>query len=176
MSEADDTPAESPPGPDDPARSGVPAGSEAPDESEAPRALSWSSGTVWPTVQIVAGVGVVLVGLAGGDPLALILTGLLALLLVPAGALRLLRRPRLEVVDGQLALKTLAGVRFIPRSEVVEVRALGAARWGVRQHLMRLEYTDPSGREQLEVFTRGDVGTDPRDVVDALHAAGFGGR
>lgn len=146
-----------------------------PDELTGPRALSWSSGVAWPVAQIALGIGVVAVGLFRGDPLALILTVLLALLLIPAGVLRLVRRPRLEVVDGQLALKTLTGVRFIPRSDVVEVRQIGAARWGVRQFQMRLEYIDERGPEHLEVFTRGDLGTDPREVVEALHAAGFGG-
>lgn len=145
------------------------------DELDGPRALSWSSGVAWPVAQIAFGVVVVAVGLVRGDPLALVLTVLLALLLIPAGVLRLVRRPRLEVVDGQLALKTLTGVRFIPRSDVVEVREIGAARWGIRQFQMRLEYTDERGPEHLEVFTRGDLGTDPRDVVEALHAAGFGG-
>ena len=89
---------------------------------------------------------------------------------------QLLRRPRIEVVDGQLAIKKLGRALFVPRSEVVEVRALGSARWGVRQHMMRLEYTDERGREQLDVFTRLDLGTDPRDVVETLTRLGFGDR
>ena len=42
------------------------------------------------------------------------------------------------------------------------MRALGMTRWGARQHMMRLEYVDDRGREQLDVFTRTDLGTDPR--------------
>lgn len=144
------------------------------DEEDGPRALTWSSGVAWPSAQIALGVSVLAVALFGGDRVALILTGLLAVLLIPSGALRLLRRPRLEVVDGQLALGTLTGARFVSRADVIEVRTLGTARWGVRQHMMRIEYSDEGGTEQLEVFTRGDLGTDPRDVVEALHAAGFG--
>ena len=41
---------------------------------------------------------------------------------------------------------------------------------------MRLEYVDDQGREHLEVFTRTDLGTDPRDVVDTLTRLGFPGR
>ena len=59
---------------------------------------------------------------------------------------------------------------------ILWVRDLGSARWGVRQHMMRLEYTDERGREQLDVFTRLDLGTDPRDVVETLTRLGFGGR
>lgn len=138
-------------------------------------AASWSPGTLWPAAQIALGVGAVVVGLSNGDPLGLILTGLLALFLIPAGVMQLMRRPRIEVVDGQLAIKKLGGVVFVPPAEVVEVRALGVARWGVRQHLMRLEYVDDRGREQLDVFTRGDLGTDPREVMETLVGLGFGG-
>lgn len=139
------------------------------------RAASWSPGTMWPAAQIALGVGAVVVGIANRDPFGLLLTGLLALFLVPAGVLQLLRRPRIEVVDGQLAIKKLRGVEFVSPAEVVEVRALGIARWGARQHLMRLEYLDDRGHEQLDVFTRGDLGTDPREVVETLARLGFGG-
>lgn len=145
-------------------------------EAPGPRAASWSAGVLWPSVQIALGIGAVVMGLVSGAPIGLLLSGLLALFLIPSGALQLLRRPRLEVVDGELAVKTLTGTRFVPRSDVVEVRELAVPRWGVRQHLMRIEYADERGREQLDVFTRADLGTDPRDVVEALVALGFPGR
>lgn len=139
-----------------------------------PRAVSWSPRALWPVVQIAAGVALVAAGLVRQDPLALVLTCLAALFLVPTGVSQLIRRPRLEVVDGQLAVRKLTRVVFVPRSDVVEVRALELSRWGVRQHLMRVEYTDDHGREQLSVFTRLDLGTDPRDAVDTLRGLGFG--
>ena len=141
-----------------------------------PRAASWSPGLLWPSVQIALGVGVVVLGLVSGMPLGLLLSGLLALFLIPTGVLQLLRRPRIEVVDGELAIKTLGGVRFLPRSEVVEVRELALPRWGVRHHVLRIEYRDERGEEQLDVFTRADLGTDPRDVADTLVRLGFPGR
>ncbi|MFC4754712.1 PH domain-containing protein [Dietzia aurantiaca] len=141
-----------------------------------PKVASWSPGVLWPSVQIVIGFGLVLVGLLRQDPLALLLTGLAALILIPTAVSQLLRRPRLEVVDGSLAVRKLSGTIFVPREEVVEVRSLGVARWGARQHLMRLEYVDDRGREQLDVFTRLDLGTDPRDVVQILTGLGFRGR
>lgn len=141
-----------------------------------PKVASWSPGVLWPSVQIVIGFGLVLVGLLRQDPLALLLTGLAALILIPTAVSQLLRRPRLEVVDGSLAVRKLSGAIFVPREEVVEVRSLGVARWGARQHLMRLEYVDDRGREQLDVFTRLDLGTDPRDVVETLTGLGFRGR
>ncbi|MCD2262538.1 PH domain-containing protein [Dietzia aurantiaca] len=147
------------------------------DASDAgPKVASWSPGVLWPGVQIVIGFGLVLVGLLRQDPLALLLTGLAALILIPTAVSQLLRRPRLEVVDGSLAVRKLSGTIFVPREEVVEVRSLGVARWGARQHLMRLEYVDDRGREQLDVFTRLDLGTDPRDVVETLTGLGFRGR
>ncbi len=138
-----------------------------------PRAASWSPGAVWPGVQIALGIGLVVLGLQRQDPLALLLTGLAALILIPTGVSQLLRRPRLEVVDDSLAIKKLSGTLFVPKEEIVEVRALGMTRWGARQHMMRLEYVDDRGREQLDVFTRSDLGTDPRDVVDTLTGLGF---
>lgn len=138
------------------------------------RAVSWSPGVVWPGLQIAGGVLLVLLGLQRQDPLALLLTGLAALMLVASGVSQLLRRPRIEVVDGQLAIARVGGARFVPRSDVVEVRALGSARWGMRQHMMRIEYLDDRGREQLDVFTRLDLGADPRDVVETLTRLGFG--
>ncbi|MGW8590457.1 PH domain-containing protein [Dietzia sp. NPDC055340] len=147
------------------------------DASDAgPKVASWSPSVLWPSVQIVIGFGLVLVGLLRQDPLALLLTGLAALILIPTAVSQLLRRPRLEVVDGSLAVRKLSGTIFVPREEVVEVRSLGVARWGARQHLMRLEYVDDRGREQLDVFTRLDLGTDPRDVVETLTGLGFRGR
>ena len=137
------------------------------------RAATWSPGVVWPGVQIAAGITLAVFGALGGDPLGLLLSGLAALVLVGSGVSQLLRRPRIEVVDDQLAVRRLRGVEFIPRERVVEVRALGAARWGARAHMMRLEYTDAGGHERLEVFTRADLGTDPRDVVDELTRRGF---
>ncbi|MDZ4236080.1 MAG: PH domain-containing protein [Dietzia sp.] len=153
------------------------SGSGGPDSASADSwgADSWGPGVLWPSAQIALGVGAVAVGSANGDPLGLILTGLLAVFVIPAGVMQLIRRPRIEVVDGQLAIRKLRGVVFVPPARVVEARALGVARWGVRQHLMRLEYVDDRGREVLEVFTRGDLGTDPREVTDRLVELGFGG-
>lgn len=145
------------------------------DPDGGPRAMSWSSGTLWPLSQIALGIGAVGIGVINQDPLGLLLTGLVALMLIPAGALQLLRRPRIEVVDGQLAIKKLGGVLFVPPAQLVEVRALGIARWGARQHLLRLEYLDDRGREQLDVFTRGDLGADPREVAETLIGLGLGG-
>ena len=74
-----------------------------------PGAVSWSPGAVWPGVQIAAGVVLVVLGLQRAEPLALLLTGLAALFLIPSGVSQLLRRPRIEVVDGQLAIKNSDG-------------------------------------------------------------------
>ncbi len=140
-----------------------------------PLAASWSPGVLWPAAQIALGIGAVVMGVLGGDPLGLLLGGLLALLIIPTGAMQLLRRPRIEVVDGDLAIRSLRGVRFVPVSDVLEVRGISMPRWGLGTHLMRIEYTDERGREHLDVFTRSDLGTDPRDVVDTLVERGFPG-
>lgn len=148
---------------------------EAEETGSVPPARSWSAGALWPTGQIALGVGAVWVGVLTGDPLAVILTVALAAFLIPLGVLNLVRRPRIEVVDESLALRRLRRVEFVPRSAVTEVRALDFPRWGTRHHQMRLEYVDAHDREQLEIFTRMDLGADPRDVVEALHRYGFRG-
>lgn len=150
--------------------------SDAEETGSVPPARSWSAGALWPTGQIALGVGAVWVGVLTRDPLAVILTVALAAFLIPWGVLLLVRRPRIEVVDDSLALRRLRRVEFVPRSAVVEVRAIEFPRWGTRHHQMRLEYVDDRDREQLEIFTRTDLGTDPRDVVEALHRSGFRGR
>ena len=139
-----------------------------------PRAATWSPGLVWPSLQIALGIGFVVIGILRRDPLALVLAGLAAVLLIATGVSQLIRRPRIEVVDGSLAIKKLSGTVFVPKERVVETRSLGVARWGARQHLMRLEYVDDRDREQLDVFARTDLGTDPRDVVDTLIRLGYG--
>ena len=139
-------------------------------------AASWSPGAVLPGLQIALGLGLLAAGLMRQDPLAVILTALAAVFLVGAGVSQLLRRPRLEVVDGLLAVKKLRGVQFVSPEAMLEVRVLSVSRWGVRQHLMRLEYVDDRGREQLDVFTRTDLSADPRDVADTLTGLGFQGR
>lgn len=141
-----------------------------------PTAATWSPGVLWPGLQIALAVTLVSFAALRQDPLALMFASVAALLLVATGVSQLLRRPRLEVVDGQLAMKKLRGTVFVPRDQVVEVRALGTARWGARQHLMRLEFVDGHGDEQLDIFTRMDLGADPRDVVETLTRLGFRGR
>src|SRR5690625_6241123 len=91
-------------------------------DAEVPAALpishSWSPGTLWPGLRIAGGFGAVAIGVLGDDPLALVITGMLALFLIPSGVLQLLRRPLIEVVDSDLALRRISRVEFIPRSEI----------------------------------------------------------
>src|SRR5699024_12367327 len=50
-----------------------------------PSAHSWSPGPLWPGLRIAGGFGSVAIGVLGDDPLALVITGMLALFLIPSG-------------------------------------------------------------------------------------------
>src|SRR5699024_2056158 len=138
-----------------------------------PSAHSWSPGTLWPGLRIAGGFGAVAIGVLGDGPVALVITGMPALFRIPSGVLQLPRRPRSEVRALHVALRPRSRVECSPRSAGEGVRALVLSRWGMRHHQMRLEYVDDSGPEQLEVFTRMDLGVGPRDVVDAVGRLGF---
>lgn len=137
---------------------------------------SWSPLPLWPSLQMALGVALLLAGMLRGDPLALFLTLFAGGVLIWTGYSHLRRSPRLEVLNGQLAIATLRGPRLIAPSEVREIRELSVSRWGMRSHLMRVEYVDSDGKERLDIFTKMDLNADPRDVVERLTQLGFPGR
>lgn len=57
-------------------------------------------------------------------------------------------------------------------SDVASVRITEFRRIGRKTRLLELDTAD----DQLLVFTRWDLGTDPIDVLDALTDAGYAGR
>lgn len=94
--------------------------------------------------------------------------GLATLLLLALGAYGTFVRPRLLVDDSGLTVRTLSGPRLLPWHEV-KVRLAHTRRLGRESVTLELDWRRGED-EQLFVFTPIDLGTDPRDVADVLHA------
>jgi len=77
-------------------------------------------------------------------------------------------RPRLSVDDDGLAVRTLTGTHQFPWHEV-KVRLVTTRRLGRESETLELDWQRGED-EHLTVLTRMDLGTDPRDVAEVLHA------
>ncbi len=56
---------------------------------------------------------------------------------------------------------------------VMRVRIVAYPRLGRRVPMLEIDVRDPRGDEQLLIFGRWDLGTDPRTVYDALAVRGL---
>ncbi|MFD7652499.1 PH domain-containing protein [Actinosynnema sp. NPDC059797] len=97
-----------------------------------------------------------------------LLLGLATLLLVGLGAHGAHVRPRLTADDAGLTVRTLAGARLLPWHEV-KVRLEHTRRLGRESVALELDW-ERGEDERLFVLTWVDLGADPRDVADVLHA------
>lgn len=77
-------------------------------------------------------------------------------------------RPRLAVDDTGLTVRTVTGPRHLPWHEV-KVKLAHTRRLGREVTTLELDW-ERGEDEQLYVLTTADLGTDPRDVADVLHA------
>lgn len=128
---------------------------------------SWS---VRPPLVVVAGLGA-----AGAlawcvltpDPAGRVLIGLTALALAFAAVYGLRARPRLAADPDGIVIGGLRGPSRHAWSAVRRLEVVHARRFGRDVPTLEIE-TDP---ERLHVFSRLELGADPRDVADALAAA-----
>jgi hypothetical protein len=81
-------------------------------------------------------------------------------------------RPKLAIAEGNLVVGGWFGTRVLRHDEVAKIRITEFRRIGRRVRLLEI---DTAPDDQLLVFTRWDLGTDPLDVLDALTDAGFAG-
>ncbi|MFC5056685.1 PH domain-containing protein [Saccharothrix xinjiangensis] len=109
-----------------------------------------------------------LVTVLSSEATSRLLLGLATLLLVGLGAHGTFVRPRLTADDAGLAVRTLTGTRALPWHEV-KVRLARTRRLGRETVALELDWKRGED-EQLFVLTQMDLGTDPRDVADVLHA------
>lgn len=77
-------------------------------------------------------------------------------------------RPRLRVDDTGLSVRTLTGRHHFPWHEV-KVRLMTTRRLGRESETLELDWQRGED-EHLTVLTRMDLGADPRDVAEVLHA------
>lgn len=121
-------------------------------------------------------VAVALIGVALGLASALFVTDAPGRLLASLAALGLLIfaavswrcRPKLRIVDEGLQMQGLTRDTVLPRAAVDSVKVTEFRRLGRRTRLLEIESGD-----RLIVLNRWDLGTDPRDVHEALRAARY---
>lgn len=109
-----------------------------------------------------------LVTVLSSEATSRIFLGLATLLMLALGTYGTFVRPRLLVDDSGLTVRTLSGARLLPWHEV-NVRLARTRRLGRETTTLELDWRHGED-EQLFVFTPLDLGTDPHDVAEVLHA------
>lgn len=97
-----------------------------------------------------------------------VLLGTATALLAALAAYGTLLRPKLTADDTGLTVRTVTGSRHLPWHEV-KVKLAHTRRLGREVSTLELDWQRGED-EQLYVLTLMDLGTDPRDVADVLHA------
>lgn len=109
-----------------------------------------------------------LVTILSSEAASRLFLGLATVLLLAIGAYGTFVRPRLVVDDSGLTVRTLTGARQLPWHEV-KVRITHTRRLGRETATLELDWQHGE-HEQLFVLTPLDLGADPRDVANVLHA------
>jgi len=109
-----------------------------------------------------------LAALLSDENSARLLMGVATLLGVVLGTYGTIVRPRLRVDDSGLHVKTLTGVHDFAWHEV-KIRPVRTRRLGRESHSLELDW-EHGEDEHLVVLTWLDLGADPRDVAEVLHA------
>jgi hypothetical protein len=128
-------------------------------------------------------VGLILCGLAGfvlavaavtqvTDPPGRILAGVAGVGLVVFAGFSFRARPRLAITTDGLTIRGWLRSRTLRRPDITLIRITEFRRIGRKVRLLEIDTSD----DQLLVLSRWDLGTDPLSVLDALTAAGYGGR
>jgi hypothetical protein len=81
-------------------------------------------------------------------------------------------RPKLALTAQGLAVRDWRRTRLLAPGSLTRVRVTEFQRIGRTHRLLEIETAD----DALLILSRWDLGTDPRDVFDALAAAGYTGR
>jgi hypothetical protein len=103
------------------------------------------------------------------EPGTLLFSGLTVLVLAICTLYGTRARPRLTATSAGIEVRGLTGRRRYDWAQVTEVRLLHTS--GLGRRSLTLEITvRPGDDEQLLIFSRLDLGADPRDVADELAA------
>lgn len=106
------------------------------------------------------------------DPPGRVLAGIAGVGLLAFASASWRARPKLAITDAGLVVRGWFRTQVLMHSDVASVRITEFRRIGRKTRLLELDTAD----DQLLVFTRWDLGTDPIDVLDALTDAGYAGR
>ncbi|MFL1596023.1 PH domain-containing protein [Rhodococcus ruber] len=137
--------------------------------------LRWSTPPLAIVALAVGGVVLAVAAATTPDPAGRTLVGLAAAVALVVAALAARQRPRLEVLPegAGLAVTRLTGRRELPRAALTRVRIVAYPWLGRRVPMLEIDVRDTQGDEQLLIFGRWDLGTDPRTVYDALAVRGL---
>jgi hypothetical protein len=80
-------------------------------------------------------------------------------------------RPKLAISDDGLVTRGWSRTNLLRPADIKIVRITEFRRLARKVRLLEIDTND----DQLLVFTRWDLGTDPLNVLDALTAAGYAG-
>jgi Bacterial PH domain len=100
-----------------------------------------------------------------------LLAGIAAVGLLAFASLSWRARPKLAITADGLEVRGWFRTQRLTRADIASVRITEFRRIARKIRLLELDTAD----DQLLVFTRWDLGTDPIDVLDALTEAGYAG-
>ena len=126
-------------------------------------------------VAICAAIGL---GMAAASVIAVtdtagrVLAGIAAVGLVTFASMSWRARPKLAISEAGLVVRGWFSTRLLTHADVAAVRITEFRRLARKVRLLEIDTPD----DQLLVFTRWDLGTDPINVLDALTEAGYAGR
>jgi len=105
------------------------------------------------------------------EPPGRLLTGIAAVGLLVFASLSWRARPKLAITNDGLHIRGWSRTRTLERADIKIIRITEFRRLARKVRLLEIDTVD----DQLMVFTRWDLGTDPLEVLDALTAAGYAG-
>ncbi len=100
-----------------------------------------------------------------------ILIGIAAVGLLVFASVSWRARPKLAISDDGLVTRGWTGTNVLRRADIKLIRITEFRRLTRKVRLLEIDTTD----DQLLIFTRWDLGTDPLNVLDALSEAGYAG-
>jgi hypothetical protein len=100
-----------------------------------------------------------------------ILVGIAAVGLILFASLSWRARPKLAISNDGLVIRGWTRTSVLTRADIKLIRITEFRRLARKVRLLEVDTTD----DQLLVFTRWDLGTDPLHVLDALTEAGYAG-
>jgi hypothetical protein len=100
-----------------------------------------------------------------------VLLGIAAMCLLVFASLSWRARPKLAISDDGLVTRGWSRTNVLGRDDIKLVRITEFRRLARKVRLLEIDTND----DQLLVFTRWDLGTDPLNVLDALTESGYAG-